>query len=184
MEALRLDLRWWGIPGHQISSAESGAIFSPERLHRYALWRDLHVEGPPLVVIGLNPSTADETRDDPTIRRCRGFAKAWGFEGLVMLNLYAFRSTDPKPMFAAGEAAVGPDNDATILQVAKDVRSAGGVVLAAWGAFRQAVPRATLLREKLREAEVTLHVLGLSKEGGPKHPLYIKADTLPREWNL
>lgn len=182
------DLFWWGIRNRDaVGTMESGAVFSkdPDKTYRYALWRDLDPlwEKPPLVVIGLNPSTADENQDDPTIRRCRGFAKRWGHAGLIMLNLYAVRSTDPKPVFQMGMyAAVGPENNDVVIQVAKQVHEAGGRVLAAWGAFHEAGGRALDVRLWLKGAGVPLYVLGFTKDGRPRHPLYMKADVDPVRW--
>jgi len=178
----------WGIRARDaIGTQESGAVLStdPEKRYRYVLWRDFDPmwDKPPLVVIGLNPSTADERQDDPTIRRCRGFSKRWGHAGLIMLNLYAVRSTDPEPVFLMPkETAVGPSNTETILRVAQHVHEAGGLVLAAWGAFQKAGPRALDIRLRLRDAGVDLHALGLTKGGWPRHPLYMRADTKPVKW--
>ena len=87
---------------------DHGAEFSADRVYRYRLWRRW-AAGPMLVVIALNPSTADEAQDDPTIRRCLGYARDWGFAGLRMLNLFAFRATAPVVMMRAADP-VGPDN--------------------------------------------------------------------------
>lgn len=153
----------------------STAVFSPCRRYRYSLFRQWSMaHGGFAAFIGLNPSTADETNDDPTIRRCVGFAKAWGFDALVMLNLFAFRATDPDEMRRADDP-VGPENDEWI---AKSVNGAG-IIVAAWGthgAFRPARVKA------VRALVPTLYHLGLSKDGHPKHPLYLKASTVPKEW--
>ena len=90
---------------------EKGARFSESRTHRYALWRIWEKGAPMVMFVGLNPSTADETQDDPTIRRCIDFAKRWGYGGLYMLNIFAFRATNPKDMKAAADP-VGPDRAA------------------------------------------------------------------------
>lgn len=85
---------------------KSGAQFSPCRAYRYALWRNRSWESAPkstkgyIMFIGLNPSTADETKDDPTIRRCLGYCRSWGYIGFVMVNLFAFRATEPEVMMA------------------------------------------------------------------------------------
>ena len=93
----------------------SGAIFSPCRTWRYTLTRDwLLGNGERVAFIGLNPSTADETLDDPTIRRCINYAKAWGYSGMTMLNLFGYRATDPEDMKAFREP-IGPENDAHII---------------------------------------------------------------------
>jgi len=111
------------------------AVFSPCRTWRYVLervwWpRDQHR----VPFLGLNPSTADEIEDDPTVRRCLGYAKQWGFGGMIMLNIFAFRATNPRVMKAAADP-VGPDNDGCLTTVANRVT----LVVAAWGndgAFR------------------------------------------------
>ncbi len=105
----------------------SQAKFSECRTFRYGLYRTWEMEKKPLIVIGLNPSTADETKDDPTIRRCMRYAKDWGLGGLVMLNIFAYRSTDPKGLRQV-EDPIGPDNDWYLTQ------TRGGIMLCAWGA--------------------------------------------------
>lgn len=109
--------------------ASSTARFSPCRRYRYELWRRWDVPTAPFAMfIGLNPSTADETADDPTIRRCIRFARDWGFGGLLMTNLFAFRATDPAVMKAEAEP-VGPENSAIIQSNACNA----GIIIAAWG---------------------------------------------------
>lgn len=151
---------------------ERTAEFSPCRTYRYRLVRRW-AEGPALNVIGLNPSTADETVDDPTIRRCIGFARDWGFSALVMTNLCAFRATDPERMMRAEEPA-GPDNDRWLRE---EARSAG-MVLVAWGANPVAID---VGRRAIRYVlgGVALYCLGLTQAGAPRHPLYIAKTTRP-----
>lgn len=153
---------------------ELGATFSECRTYRWILWRKWDDALPPCVFIGLNPSTADETEDDPTIRRCVGFAQSWGLGGLVMLNAFAFRATDPKVMMAAGDP-VGEANDRTIALVTYAASCQRGRIIAAWGAHcpdeRQ--------REVCRQVNGELYCLGRTKSGKPKHPLYLRADTRP-----
>jgi hypothetical protein len=148
----------------------SGAQFSECRTWRYGLWRIWDWQGHANCVafIGLNPSTADETLDDPTIRRCIGFAKRWGFGGCYMLNAYAFRATDPRVMKQAADP-VGPGNDEALAYY----RSRVGLIIAAWGVHCE--PE----RER-RVCEVIgqpIYCLGKTKDGRPKHPLYLRADT-------
>lgn len=150
----------------------SGAVFSGCRRYRYALWRTWG-DGPAFVVIGLNPSTADETEDDPTIRRCKGFARRERCGGLIMLNLFALRATDPREMKAA-EDPVGPANDAAIA----DMVGEGDTVVAAWGVHGD---------HRGRDAEVAalvphLQCLGTTKQGHPRHPLYLRSDTPLEPW--
>ena len=104
------------------------AELSSDRVYRYSLSRIWEPTKHPLAFIGLNPSTADETEDDPTIRRCMGFARDGGYGGVLMLNLFAFRSTKPKGLLDA-EDPVGPQNDAVLLRATEGLP----VVVCAWG---------------------------------------------------
>lgn len=146
---------------------KTGAVLSPCRTWRYALWREWDWTLGAFVVIGLNPSTADETTDDPTIRRCIGFAQRFGCGRLVMLNLFAFRATQPKDMLAALDP-VGPQNDATLRTYAADPSSL--FTVAAWGTHGSP--------ERVAEvASIFSHLecFGRNKDGSPKHPLYLPA---------
>lgn len=148
----------------------SGACFSPDRVYRYVLWRAWDASRPPIAVVGLNPSTADETENDPTVRRCIGYAKREGAGGLVMLNLFAFRATDPQVMRGA-EDPVGPDNDAFL----RCATARTQVVLCAWGAHGAFNGRGRQVEQLLQQFDRPLVCLGRTKEGLPKHPLYIAA---------
>lgn len=163
-----------------LGAAVVRAAFSPDYRYRYALWRDtgaLGAEGTVLFV-GLNPSTADETADDPTIRRCIRFARDWGYARLAMANAYAFRSTDPAGL-ADAEDPVGPENDAWLQKLAGGCEER----IAAWGASEHL----TAERE-----ERLLHILTYGRSWGinnclgqtqklrPLHPLYLRASTRPR----
>lgn len=154
-----------------------GATFSPCRKYRYHLWRCWGDSARRVVFIGLNPSTADESQDDPTIRRCIDFARRWEFGALDMLNVYGWRSTDPRALLDV-EEPVGPENDVTIARV---VRTAGRTVMA-WGSHamlkRILAPRAIELRRDLEGMELhELGHLGRNADGQPKHPLYLPAVT-------
>lgn len=128
-----------------------------------------------VMFIGLNPSTADETTDDPTIRRCIGFAKRWGYGGIWMTNLFALRATDPKVMLAHPEP-VGPENDERLLHW----YSRSNLVIAAWGQHGKHRGRARQILKKLRD----LYCLGRTRDGHPRHPLYVKGDTEPIPFDL
>lgn len=120
--------------------------------------------------IGLNPSTADETKDDPTIRRCRNFAKAWGYDALCMTNLFGYRATDPNEM----KDQIGPlgkDNLPTIERLAKEA----GVVIAAWGVHGTHLDQDKVVRALLTD----LQCLGKTKDGHPRHPLYLPKSATP-----
>ena len=94
---------------------EAGALLSSCGTYRYRLWRYWHTEREPLIFIMLNPSTADAMQDDPTIRKCIGFAKRLGFGGIEVVNLFAYRATDPRDLRANGYQ-VGPDDFVAIQQ--------------------------------------------------------------------
>ena len=151
---------------------QRGAQFSPCRNYRYSLWRRWG-DGPYAMFVGLNPSTADETVDDPTIRRCIAFARSWGYDALCMTNLFAFRATKPEDMLAQADP-IGSENDLYLTTL-----SAGaGVVVAAWGVHGVHQKRNDAVRLLLPK----LHYLRLTKEGHPGHPLYLPALLLPVQW--
>jgi hypothetical protein len=148
------------------------AYLSEDRVYRYLLTRSWG-RGPAVYFIGLNPSTADEESDDPTIRRCVGFAKSWGFDSMVMTNLFAFRATLPQDMKAAPDP-IGPEND-IILQALGSL----GTVVAAWGTDGGFKGR----DRQVRAMVPNLHVLRLTKDGHPAHPLYLPANLTPVSWS-
>lgn len=153
---------------------KSGATLSPCRKYRYDLWRTWIGGDGYAMFVGLNPSTADETTDDPTIRRCIGFAKSWGYAGLCMTNLFAFRATQPSDMMRADDP-IGPENDETLRRHAADA----GIVIAAWGAHGTYRGRDRAVRVMLP----AIHALRLTKDGHPGHPLYLPASLRPSLWN-
>ena len=152
----------------------SGAHFSRCRSFRYALWREWDVDGPKVLMIGLNPSTADASRNDPTIRRCIGFARQWGFGGVWVLNLFAYRATYPADLRAAPDP-VGPRNDEWIRRVARKVDRA----VAVWGNDGGFMQRSTRVRAMLGDR---LEVIRLNAGGEPAHPLYLPAHLCPVAW--
>ncbi len=160
---------------------DQGATFSEDRVYRYRLWRRWGT-GPRLAVIGLNPSTADETVNDPTITRCIAYARRWGFDGLEMLNLFGFRATDPRELIRA-EEPVGGDTNFHIPQVCWEVLRHDGAVLAAWGAnalHPRLAPWAVQITTWLRtQAPDGIACLGLTATGQPKHPLYLPNNARP-----
>jgi hypothetical protein len=151
----------------------SWAFISDDGLYRYSLTRHvapLTGEGTATFVM-LNPSTADAETDDPTIRRCIGFARSWGFEWLKVVNLFAFRATDPRELLAADDPS-GPENLCTIAKVV----GGSDLVVCAWGAFPLAGREHVDLVLELIAAP---HALGLTKNGSPRHPLYVRGDARP-----
>lgn len=149
------------------------AVFSSCRKYRYVLWRTWS-PGPYVNFIGLNPSTADETKDDATIRVCRGFAQRWGFGAMCMTNLFAFRATDPKAIKAQTNP-MGEDNMHHLLQVSSEAR----LVVAAWGCNGTIFNQDLNVKEKLSQVGVKLHCLLKTDGGHPRHPLRIRRETMP-----
>ena len=143
---------------------DNGALLSSCRTWRYKLWRRWS-EAPPVVFIGLNPSTADESSDDHTIRRCMNMAGKWDVGGIIMLNLYGFRATHPKDLWTAPDP-VGPDTDTCLLASCEE---AAGVV-ACWGGFPEAGARIKQVVGMLEREGVPLSILGTTKSGHPRHP--------------
>lgn len=146
------------------------AVFSSDRRYRYTLWQWWNRELPYVMFVGLNPSTADEVKNDPTVRRCINFAELWGYGGFCMTNIFAYRATDPKVM-EAQEEPIGPDNDRWL----KQVSNGSGLVVAAWGTHGSHLGRA----EEVLALIGPLCCLGTNKDGSPKHPLYLRRDTEP-----
>lgn len=147
-------------------------IFSPDRVYRYVLIHQMDETNPSeklLFWIGLNPSTADEVQLDNTLRRVRGFTKREGYGGFIMANIFAFRATEPKDMYAAPDP-VGPDNDKWLLEMAKRV----GKVVAAWGSHGTFMDRGLAVCRLLKDFEIVC--LATNANGTPKHPLYLRKD--------
>jgi hypothetical protein len=151
--------------------------FSPDRVYRYCLRRTWELDNTPVVFIGLNPSIADETIDDPTIRRCCNFAKDWGFGGIIMLNLFAFRATDPEAMKKADDP-VGPMNDAILKR--EILIDEPPLVVAAWGTHGVFKERCYYVESLLRGS---LSCLLRSKDGHPMHPLYLHHGLKPQPFS-
>ena len=149
----------------------SEAVFSASRAYRYRLSRTWGDPSRRVMWIMLNPSTADALADDPTIRRCTGFSKAWGFGGLVVVNLFALRATDPRELAAHARPA-GRANDQFIGEAA----DGAALVVAAWGAHPAAADRAGQVTRLVTGKGIDLMCLGVTKAGHPKHPLYVRKD--------
>jgi hypothetical protein len=161
-----------------MNTISSSAFLSPCNTYRYRLGRSWG-PGPADVWIMLNPSTADATLDDPTIRRCIGFSRSWGSGSLVVVNLFALRATDPAEL-AHHPDPVGLDNDEHIAFAAAGAREHGGRIFAAWGAHPMAAERAHAVARLVDPT--ALLCLGTTKAGAPRHPLYVKGDTTPTPW--
>lgn len=142
--------------------------------YRYTLERQWGM-GPPLCFIMLNPSTADASLDDPTIRRCMGFARREGAGGIWVANLYALRSTSPA-LLGVHPDPVGPENDRAIGDVLLMGALGHHPVIAAWGAWQTRDGRADHIVERAADFGADLRCLGTTKDGHPRHPLYVRAD--------
>lgn len=152
-----------------------GAVFSPCGRYRYRLWRRWAPGGECILWVMLNPSAAGATEDDPTIRRCVGFSKVWGAHAMEVVNLFAWRATDPREL-RLSEDPVGPANDEHILLAsARAFRT-----IVAWGADPLAATRARAVYARLNAPQA----LGLTKAGAPRHPLYLRRDLVPRPYTL
>jgi len=167
----------WGPPGDASSP------------WRYTLTRTWNTALPTMVALMINPSDATEDTPDPTITRCIGFARDSGHGRLVVVNAWAYRTPYVRELVAAwkrdGTDIVGPDNDAAILA---ECRAPGATVVVAWGPPRKVPP---LLRPRfdqllglLRGHGVDLHVLALTDDGYPRHPLMLPASCRPVRWAL
>lgn len=185
----------------------SGAIISPCGNYRYRLWREWRLgnsrhwdmwtrdDGSPVldgqgqqlgdplacVFVMLNPSTADGDQDDPTIRRCVAFAKAWGFDRLEVVNLFAWRSTDPRAVLAmtgGKDDPVGPENRHHVHAAIERA----GLVICAWGARGGHIDQDETMLGWIEEHDGLPHALSVTKAGFPGHPLYLPSDAKPRPY--
>jgi hypothetical protein len=159
----------------------SCALFGADTRYRYRLWRLWASETSDLPVVKwimLNPSTADSSKDDPTIRKCKKFARRWGYGGIFVANLFALRATNPKELYKVDLAtAIGPGNDGHILQI---LASHPGPNIAAWGQHGNLGGRAKALMDLCKAHEIKLQALKIAKDGvTPWHPLYLKDDSIP-----
>jgi hypothetical protein len=161
---------------HQKGDAASYADYSANEAYRYVLVR-IWAPGPRVLFVMLNPSTATEAQNDPTVERCERRARALGFGSFAVTNIFAYRATDPKVMRAVADP-VGPDNDAVICQSAAQADR----VICAWGTHGLHLKRGAKVEALLRQRGLDLYHLGLSKGGLPKHPLYIGYETQPVLW--
>lgn len=156
--------------------AVSEAVYSDCETYRYLLTR-VWAPGRRALFVMLNPSTATEVQNDPTVERCERRARALGFGAFRVTNIFAFRATDPRVMRAAADP-VGPGNDAAILE-SLDWADA---VVCAWGNHGLHLDRGRQVEAMLRGSGVALTHLGLTGQGQPRHPLYVGYDQQPEAW--
>ena len=162
---------------HQKGDAPSTAVYSDCERYRYLLTRVWDPAGRKALFVMLNPSTATEVQNNPTVERCERRARALGFGAFRVTNIFAFRATDPRVMRAESDP-VGPGNDAAIAESAPWADQ----VICAWGTHGEHLGRGPEVERLLRATGRPLYHLGLSKAGHPKHPLYIGYAEQPRLW--
>ncbi|MDX1380209.1 MAG: DUF1643 domain-containing protein [Xanthomonadales bacterium] len=160
------------VPDRRFERAR-GAVFSRSGEYRYALWRRWDRSAPWVLFIGLNPSTADAENNDPTIRRCIGFAREWQAGGVLVGNLFGWRSTDPRGLADATDPR-GPGNRRWLARLA----GAAGRVIACWGNPGHGSAEARWTERRFGGLEV----LAVNRGGAPRHPLYVPGGTRPRRW--
>jgi len=163
---------------HTKDDAPSTAVYSPCEGYRYALTRVWNPAGRRVLFVMLNPSTATEVQNDPTVERCERRARALGFGAFRVCNIFAFRATDPRVMRAQKDPD-GPGNDAAILEGA----GWADTIICAWGTHGAHRGRGAAVEALLRATGKPLRHLGLSKAGHPKHPLYIAYSRQPEDWS-
>lgn len=145
-----------------------GALFSDCRKYRYALWRIWDDSLKKVMFIGLNPSTANEETDDPTIRRVKTFAKTWGYGGVYMLNLFTYVTAYPEELMKCGDP-LGPA-DYYLLEYVKKCEK----IIFAWGNFKEAEKRGREVMQMFSG-----YMLIKNKNGSPRHPLYVPGNIVP-----
>ena len=162
---------------HVKDDAESSAIYSDCERYRYMLTRTWDPSGRKALFVMLNPSTATETQNDPTVERCERRARALGFGAFRVCNIFAWRDTDPRNMRAADEP-IGKANDTAINESALWADQ----VICAWGTHGEHLDRGPSVEAQLRALPIEIFSLGLTKARHPKHPLYISYDVQPVLW--
>jgi len=146
------------------------ASFSSCARYRYSLFRGWHENSGQVLFIGLNPSIADEKIDDPTTRRCVKFARSWGYGSMEIVNLFSYRTSDPKNLIHQPDP-IGPKNDSWI----KKANSRSDITIACWGSLMSAQKRATQIANMIN----TLYCLRINKNQSPAHPLYLRLNLRP-----
>ena len=157
--------------------AVSEALYSPCMGYRYALTRQWDEKGPRVLFIMLNPSTATEEQNDPTIERCERRARALGFGGFRAVNIFSWRETSPDKL-RQHSAPVGPENDLVLMESC----TWADQVVCGWGVHGEHQNRGRHVTNLLLSGGFALHCLGTTKAGHPRHPLYIAYKTLPQNW--
>ncbi|MEO6398075.1 MAG: DUF1643 domain-containing protein [Tepidiformaceae bacterium] len=149
---------------------DGGACFDGSGAYRYRLWRAWERTLPAVTFVMLNPSAAGAETDDPTIRRCIGFARSWGFGGIEVVNLCGFRASSPRALFVASDPE-GAENQSYLQSALEQA----GFVVAAWGNLGRRLAKPPM--------GAKAYHLGLTRLGEPRHPLYVRAETTPSPWS-
>ena len=155
----------------------SDAVFSDDARYRYTLLRSWEMTGPQVCFCMLNPSVADHLVDDATIRRCLAYARDWGYGSLQVTNLFAYRATNPA-LLREVDDPVGPQNNHTILDAAFHADR----VIIAWGTHGTYRERDQQVLALLERADCEPYHLGLTREGQPRHPLYLRKTVTPQPY--
>lgn len=166
---------------HVKDDAPSVAVYSDCERYRYRLTRTWDAGGTRALFIMLNPSTATEVQNDPTVERCERRARALGFGAFRVCNIFAWRDTNPKEMRAVSEP-IGHENDEAIVDSVTNWVRDGDHTLCGWGTHGAHLNRGPQVEALLRATGRPLHTLGLTKAGHPKHPLYVAYATQPMLW--
>lgn len=155
-----------------VEEMERGAVLDPTGVYRYSLWRNWNPDAPKITFVMLNPSQADAHQDDPTLRRCIGFAQDWGYGSLEVVNLFAFRATRPQALRTASDP-IGPACDRYLLAAASVEQ-----IVVAWGNWGRLHLRDRAVL-KLLAPHAPISCLGLNQAGQPRHPLYVPKSVTP-----
>ena len=149
------------------------AVLSKDRRYRYALWRIWNEEKPVVMFICLNPSTADEEQDDPTLIRCISYSKLWGYGGVIISNLFAFRATNPGDLKKVKDP-MGDENDKWL----KSLSEKADIIVGAWGNHGELLLRGRAVINIFEE----MYCLKINKTGQPAHPLYQPKNLKPKKF--
>ena len=156
----------------------TGAEFSDCKTYRYKLWRTWDKNKKPVMFLMLNPSVADDVKNDPTVERCERRARLTGAGGLLVGNIFALRSTDPVALYNADDP-VGPLNDNAIMEMAGEAE----MVVCAWGNHGAYAGRGKAVARLLAGAGILMYHFGLTVSKQPRHPLYVSYMVQPTRWN-
>lgn len=154
------------------------AWFDPSGTYRYRLSRSWAGGQGAIAFVMLNPSQANDCRNDPTLRRCLGLAQSWGFARLEVVNLFAYCTAYPRQLAQVTDP-IGPENDAHLLSVCQEAQQ----LLLAWGNWGSQQGRDRTVLELLRPHQAKWCALGLNQTGLPRHPLYVRREAQPQPWS-